>query len=166
MSHESYWTNLSSRLWVTHECMIQYHNSILDTREWCTHEVHHLWGMYHMLRVNCMHVHLWIFLPLMLCDVHSIQTFPGCELYASKPFNHHVNSSIVQFCYYHPKIKETHLSTCYSLFNKWCTPMSLKYQTTLEDHCILCTLQSISERMLQRWPLVQFTCNVQYVARK
>ena len=32
--------------------------------------------------------------------------------------------------------------------------------------CILCTSQSISGRMIQRWPRLQFTCNVRYVAHE
>ena len=80
VSHMNYSTNLLSYSRVTHECMIQYHNSILDACEQCTHEVYHLRVTYCMLRVNCTHIHLWIILLLIFRSVHNIQTLPGHEL--------------------------------------------------------------------------------------
>ena len=44
--------------------------------------------------------------------------------------------------------------------------MSLKYWTIPEDSCMLRTLWSISGRMIQRWPCVQFTRNAPYVAHE
>ena len=53
--------------------------------------------MYHLLHVNCMHGHLWIILPLILCDVHSIL---GVNY---KHLNHSTTTSItaviVHFCF-------------------------------------------------------------------
>ena len=34
------------------------------------------------------------------------------------------------------------------------------YIVTKSNVCILCTLQSASGSMIQRWPCVHFTCNV------
>ena len=79
-SHQSYSKNLSNHLWVTREHTIQYYNLILDTGEWCTREVHYLRATYRTLHVNFMCGHLWIVLPLVLHDVHSIWTLPGYEL--------------------------------------------------------------------------------------
>ena len=80
MSHESHSTNLLSHLWVTRECMIQYHNLILDLCEWCAHEVHYSFAMYRTY-ITCK-LHAW---PLLN---HSSTNTPQCTQ----------NTAIFRYC--------------------------------------------------------------------
>ena len=150
---------LASFRWVH----MQY-NFILDPLKWCTCKVHYSQATYHTLCVICTHGHLWIILPLILCNVHSIQTLWIIYNCLNHSTTMSITAGIVQFRYTVPKKRNSSEHVLQAYLISAGTPNVSKIHT--EDGGILCTSWSISGRMIQRWPRMQFTRNIQYVACK